>query len=395
MAMISDAPITDPGLRQRIPLYPSQFMAAVIMASFGPLLDSMMTDLGIPLSRAGLVSGGFFLGSVLGIVLTNMCLARLSAKRALIVGNILQGILLAIAGFISWDLWSLAVIFFVAGTSGVMVNTTCWMWISAHMRKNAAASALQMILFFAMGMLLAPLILGLVLDRGGSWRWILVTVGALSFAVGLMCMLMPLPDVTGRRNVRFSDLRAVIAHDRGLLIGIVSACFFYAGAETTLNVWLPKFQIDVFGAGDTWASLSVTLFWMGLVAGRLIVMPLTSRYSPARLLLICACILAVFCVVMATAPTQAAALVLSVGAGLGASASYGLIGSYAGRFPEWQSAVASSAFILAGGLGSVVFPYLMGPIADAAGFRVALSTVAIPALAYGLLALLIHARTRW
>jgi len=137
----------------------------------------------------------------------------------------------------------------------------------------------------------------------------------------------------------------------------------------------------------------VTLFWVGLIAGRLIVMALTRRFSPSRLLLICACTMAVFTVAVALAPSQAASLVLAVGAGLGASASYGIIGSYAGRFPEWQSAVASSLFILSGGVGSIAFPYIMGPLADSAGFRTALAMIAVPAVVYALFSLLIRARS--
>ena len=109
-----------------------------------------------------------------------------------------------------------------------------------------------------------------------------------------------------------ADLKAVIAHDRGLLVGIVAACFLYAGAETTLNVWLPKFQIDVFASSDSWASLSVTLFWVGLIAGRISVMRLTRRYAPSRLMLICACTMAVFTVAVALAPSQAASLTANV-----------------------------------------------------------------------------------
>jgi FHS family glucose/mannose:H+ symporter-like MFS transporter len=383
----------NPSLRHRLPLYPSQVMGAIVLVSFGPLLDPMMRDLGIPLSRAGLVGASFFLGYVLGIALVNTSLARMRAKWAIIVGNGLQGVLLMVAGLASWNLWSLCLACLVVGVSGAPVNTTSWIWLAAHIKKNMAASALQMIFFFGVGMAITPLILGLALDRGASWRWILAVEGGLSLALALAFIFLPLLDVPGRRNVRFSDLKQVIAHNRALLLGMAGACLMYTGAETTINVWLPKFQIDVFGASDTWASLSVTLFWVGLGVGRLVVAPMTRRFSPARLLLACACTLAVFCVALAFAPSQVAALVLSVGAGLGASASYGLIGSYSGHFPAWQSGVASSLFILAGGLGSVIFPYLMGPIASSAGFRVALGMVAIPALAYGLFSLLIHART--
>jgi FHS family glucose/mannose:H+ symporter-like MFS transporter len=211
--------------------------------------------------------------------------------------------------------------------------------------------------------------------------------------VALTLVFVPLLEITGRMNVRLPHLKQVVKHDSRLLLGMMCAGFAYVGAEMTFNVWLPKFQIDVFAATDTWANLSVTLFWVGLIAGRLVIMPLTRRFAPSRLLLVCGCIMAVFVVAVAFAPSQAACLVLCVGAGLGASASYGLIGSYAGRYAEWQSAVASSLFILSGGVGSMAFPYIIGPLASAAGFRVALAMVAVPAVIYALLSLLIHARS--
>lgn len=392
--MTADVTTTNPGLRHRLPLYPTQFLVAMAIVSIGPLLDSMMTDLGVPLSRGGLISAGLYLGNVTGIIILNTTMARVPVKRALLTGTTLQGAGLIAAGAASWNLWSLVAAYLLVGFSGAIMNTTCWMWVSAHVKKNTAAAALQMILFFALAMMVIPLILGLALDQGAAWRWILVAEGALSFLTTAAFLFLPLTDVPGRHNVRFSHLRQVIAYDPVLLFGMMGAGLMYVGAEMTMNVWLPKFQIDVFASSDTWASLSVTLFWVGLVAGRILVMRLTRRHSPALLLLICACTMAVFTVAVALAPAQAASLVLAVGAGLGASASYGLIGSYSGRFPGWQSSVASSLFILAGGVGSITFPYLMGPLADSAGFRIALAMIAVPAVIYALFALLIRSRTR-
>ncbi len=388
----ADATLANPSLRHRIPLYPSQFLVAMAIVSLGPLLDPMMTDLGIPLDQGGLISAGLFLGNVAAIVVLNTALARLSAKGVLVGATVLQGVGLVAAGLVPWNLWSLFAAYLLVGFSGALINTTCWVWVSAHMKQDRAAAALRMILFFALAMMSVPLIIGVALDAGVSWRWILVAEGCLALLVAATAGFLPLLDVCGRQNVRLSQFREVVAHDRKLLLGIVIAGFTYVGAEMTLNIWLPKFEIEVFGASDTWASLSVTLFWVGLIAGRLTVMTLTRRYSPARLLLVCACTLAVFVVALALAPSQVVSLVFAVGAGLGASASYGLIGSYAGRFPGWQAAVATSLFILSGGLGSIVFPYLLGPLASSVGFRFALGMVAVPALAYGAASLLIRAR---
>ena len=360
------------------------------IVSVGALLHAMMTDLGVPLGRGGLISAGLFIGNVSGIVVLNMVLAQVPAKSIIVGGTALQGLSLIGTGMGAFNLWSLFVIYLVIGFSGALMNGTCWMWQAAHMKRNAATAALKMIMFFALAMMAVPLVVGTALDHGASWRVVLLVEGSLSLVVALACGFLPLLDIAGRQNVRGRHLKEVAAYNPGLLLGMVGAGFTYVGAEMTLNVWLPKFQIEVFGASETAAGFSVTLFWIGLIVGRLIMMPLSQRFAPSRLLLVCALTMAVFTVLVALVPSHIGSLVLTVGAGLGASASYGLIGSFSGRFPGWQASVASSLFVLSGGLGSITFPYLMGPLADAAGFKVALAATAVPALAYALLSLLIH-----
>jgi MFS transporter, FHS family, glucose/mannose:H+ symporter len=394
LAMTTETSAPNPSLRLRLPLYPSQFLVAMAVVSIGPLLHPMMRDLGIPLSRGGLLSAGLYVGNVSAIVILNTVLARFSAKTVLFSGTLLQAAALALAGATARDLWSLFAAYLFVGFGGALMNTTCWIWLSAHMVHNRAAAALRMILFFALAMMVVPLTLGVALDAGASWRWILAAEGGVALVSGVGVVFLPLLDVYGRQNVRLGQLREVIGFNPKLLLGVAIAGFTYVGAEMTMNIWLPKFQIDVFGSSDTLASLAVTLFWVGLVTGRLVVMTLTRRFSPSRLLLFLAGSLALFAVGVAFAPSQGLSLVLSVGAGLGASASYGLIGSYAGHYPGWQSAVATSLFILAGGVGSIAFPYLIGPLASAAGFRIALAVVAAPALAFGAASLLIHANSR-
>ena len=394
MAMTPAPPTADPSLGLRLPLYPSQLLGAMTLASLGPLLHPMMTDLRVPLSRGGLINAGFFLGVVLGIVIMNACMAGLSVKWTLIGGVALQGAGLVAAATASRGMWSLASAYLVVGLGGALLNNASWIWLSAHMKKNMASSALAMIMFFALGMIVTPLVLGLAMDNGATWREILAVEGAISLALALAFVFLPMLDVPGRRNLRLSHLGQVIAHDRLLLLGIVGAGFMYTGAESALNLWLPKFQLEVFGASDTWASLTVTLFWIGLAGGRLLMMPLTRRFAAARLLLVCCSVMAVFAVAVALAPSQSVALALTVGAGLGASASYGLIGSYVGKFPGWQSGTASSLFVLGGAVGSTALPYLFGPLASTVGLRAGLAAAAAPAVLCALLALLIHARTR-
>jgi FHS family glucose/mannose:H+ symporter-like MFS transporter len=382
----------NPGLRHRLPLYPNYFLNAMPMASLGPLLDHMMRDLGVPLERGGIVSGGLFAGAALGLTVFNLALARIPAKSALCGGTALLGLGFIVGGTAAHTLWALFLTYMVVGLGGALTTTASWMWLSAHIKENMAASALAMILFFGLGMIVVPVVVGQAMDMGANWRQVLLVEGGISILFAVIFAFLPLLDIPDRQNVRLTHLKSVASHEPWLLVGLVGAGFMYTGAESVINIWLPKFQIDVFSSSDTWASLSVTLFWVGLVVGRLAFIPLTKRYPATRLLLFCMTMMAAFTVALALAPSQTVSLVMAVGAGLGASASYGLISSYGQYYPEWRSGVAVSLFILSGSVGSVTLPYVLGPLASAAGFRVALALVAVPAIACALFGQLIHRR---
>ena len=168
------------------------------------------------------------------------------------------------------------------------------------------------------------------------------------------------------------------------------ASILYIGAEFTLNVWLVKFQIDVFGADKGTGNIAMTLFWLGLLIGRLVVIPLTRRFHPARILTAGMAFSAVFSLGIAFAVNVEMVMVMSFFAGLGASAAFPLILSFSARFPRWHAGVVFSAVIMAGALGRIVFPYLVGPLAESLGFRIALCLTFVLSAALSLLALYLY-----
>jgi MFS family permease len=101
-------------------------------------------------------------------------------------------------------------------------------------------------------------------------------------------------------------------------------------------------------------------------------------------------VMAVFALGVALSTSVEMAMVMAFFSGLGASAAFPLILGFSGRFPSWHAGVVYSAVIMAGALGRIVFPYLIGPIADEAGFRVAMGLAFVLAGACSLLALYLH-----
>jgi MFS family permease len=375
----------------RRPLYLTQALSGVVFISLGPLLDPILRDLGIPLARGGLLSLAFFLGQVIGLIAVNLLFARVPVKWCLVGAALLQAAGVGAAGLLARGLWSFLVPYLFAGFGEVLLAAMPGMWLSTHVKEGTARALTMMMIASVSTMTVTPVVLGMLLDAGVSWRVILAGEAVLSVLVGLILVFLALADIPGRQALRPRHVRAVAVFNPRLLVAIAAAAFFYLGAEMTLGVWLPKFQLDTFGASEMWAGLSVTFYFVGQIVGRVAVMPLTRRFLTSSLLMVATTAIAVFAAAISLAPSQGVCLALTFAAGLGSSGAFSFIGSYAGRFPGWYAGVVFSAFQIFACIGAMMFPYLTGPVAASLGFRAAIAVAAIPALIVTLLAFRLRA----
>jgi fucose permease len=359
----------------------------MVVVTLGPVLDSVLRDLDIPLAQGGLPALSYFLGIVVGLLSLNALLARVPVKWCLVGAALVESVGLAATGLFAHDLWSFVGAYFFVGLPAWVLSGIGGMWISAHVREKTAWALNLVMLSSVTGMTATPLVVGLLLSGGVNWRMIYVGEAVITVMVAVAIAVQPLADIPGRENVRPRHLKAVAAHNPWLLAAIGATSFMYLGCEMSLATWLPKFEVDVFGATATWAGMAVTFYFVGQIAARLVSIPLTRRFLASSLLVVFAAVDAVFIGAVAASPTQALSLGLTFIAGFSVSASFSLIGSYSSRFPLWYAGVAYSVFQLSGGVGSMVFPYLIGPVAAGSGFRTALAVTAIPMLIVAFLAL--------
>lgn len=354
------------------PLYATIFMVGVVMISLGPILDPTVKDLGIPLSQAGLTSVGYAVGMLAGVLALNLVLAHVPVRWTLSGAAWLQTLGLAAAGLLATGLWWLFGAYVVVGAGCVFLNSLPGMWVTSHIKVGASRAMMVLLVYFAVGMMVTPLAIGAVLGLGVSWRWVLGVEAILSMGLALLLTFVPVSNIEGRENLGASRLRQVVGFNTRLFWTVICASILYIGSEFILNVWLPKFQIDVFGVSKAVAGLAVTSFWMGLLLGRITVVPLTRRFLASRLLMVGTAIMAVFALGVALSVNAAMSVVMAFSAGLGASGAFPLILSFSARFPKWHAGVVFSAVIMAGALGRIVFPYLIGPLAESLGFRIAI-----------------------
>ena len=364
----------------RVPLYVAIVASGMIWSTIGPVLDTVMRDLDIPLARGGLPAVTFFLGCIVGLLILNLLLSNIPAKRTLVVAAVVQGVALASVGLLSRGLRSFVVAYFFTGLPCMIVAGIPGMWVSVHVREKTAWAMNLLVLASASAMTITPLVVGTLLGAGASWRWIYVGEAVLVLAVAAVLTALPLSDIPGRENLRLRQFAAVVTYRPLLLSAIAFSAFVYLGAESTLMVWLPKFGVDVFGASTAWAGTMVTLYWVGQIAGRMATIPATRRMLASTLQLAGALAMAVLSAALAMSPSLAVCSILAFATGLGAAGTFSHVASYASMFPQWHAGVVFNVYQVVGGLGGMVFPYIVGPVAAAWGFRAAISVAAVGAL---------------
>lgn len=358
-------------------LYPTQLFAGAMLISLGPLLDPILRDLHIPLAEGGILSLGFFLGRVLGVLLLNFALARVPLKSILVGAAWIQAAALTFAGLLAPGLWPLFGALLVTGLAAVIPNAISGVWVGAHVRKGTERAMLIILAFFALGVVVAPLAIGAALSLGATWRWVFAGEAVFSAIMAGALTMSRLPDVTGRENLRLRQLKEMAGFAPRLLGVMLLAIFIYVGSETVLGVWLAKFEIDAFGASPAAAAISVTLLWAGITLGRYLTVPLTRWVPPSRVIAAFAAVQTVFILGTVLSPTLVLSLACVFVTGLGASVCFPLIGGYTNRFPGWYAGVAFSGMMLSGTLGSTVFSSLVGPVAEALGLRSAIGLTAV------------------
>jgi len=206
-------------------------------------------------------------------------------------------------------------------------------------------------LSWSVGSVVAPLA---VAGLKGGFLW---TLGGATIAMAVVgAGTMPAAVTPVRETTRYSV--------QALTVVAATLLFLYSGTESALGGWLSTYAKRMPGTGELWAVLP-SIFWSGILLGRVAAPSILSRVSTARLLI----------VGMSGAVAGTALLVASEGmvAIAGATAIVGL--SMAPIFPlvvaqyadRTGGGAASGLLFAASGLGGSAIPPMVGVVAGASG----------------------------
>jgi len=345
-----------------------------VVFSFGPCLTSMADTFAVPVGRLGLVFTLYAVG-LIPSVLVNGYLSEVMGRRPVLLGIIgmmalgcgLLGLIAAIGGVRSFPLALAAMVLLGYGGGGVETLTNI---LVTDDNQPAPAFALNVThAFFAIGAVLSPLGVSLLLRADLPWHFIFY--GNAALFVVLLVVLLPqrVPEAAGEPFPPGAALQLLRSSLIWVLLVVIA---LYVGAEVGVSTWVSPLMETVLGTPRDVAGLSVSIFWVFMIVGRLAAGPLSVRFRPPPLLFILALGSAVGSLAVAYAGDAAACLVATAVTGLFMSGIFVLVLVDASRHLPQRLGTVFGIIMTGVGIGSLIIPAAMGWLAEAAGLRAAM-----------------------
>jgi fucose permease len=328
----------------------------------GPFLAQISHALFIPIDDAGLMISATSAGYFIALLVTGTVSHRWSAHKILVVAMSLFGaglIGLALAAGLPTLLGAGVLIGIGNGAIDVAANV-----LVVDLNRERLAAALNYLhMLFGVGALMGPLIVGFALARVIPYWWIFGGGGLGCWTVAIALMISPAAEV--RVPAMPGGFLTLLA--RPLIWVLGGMLFLYVGGEMGIGAWLFLYLRTAAALGATVASWGVSLYWLGLIVGRIVGGRLVHWIEVREVTILASILSALALVGLIGAPMThfvAAAMVFLIGFGYGPIFP-NMIAAGATRFPS-QVARMSSIVIAGGALGGVFVPWLMGrAMADA------------------------------
>ena len=231
-------------------------------------------------------------------------------------------------------------------------------------------------LFFSVGALSAPLVVGRLVDDGVRWQAVLTGTGAAVFLLALGFGLASMPSGRhGQAETAGADAAPAIASPSirsriALPLALLAlAICVYAASEVGVSNWLVRFLEP---APLSTATLALSLYWAGLAVGRVVSSQIADRFDHVRFTAACAALLSVALLGAIVVPSLPLSIALFGVCGIASGPVFPMIMAIGGERYADRSAAVSGLLTGFSVVGGISYPPLMGVLSVTVGLTVAM-----------------------
>jgi fucose permease len=362
------------------------FVYGTVASLLGTLLPSLSAHFHLSPEQNGYIAAVQAVGVALATLIAGPLMDSRGIKATLLGGLALMlSSLLGLLVAIGWT--TLIVAIFVLGTgSGTVIVAANN--LAGQVDEKQRASAVNLAnTFFGLGGLATPFIAANLLS--GNPIRLAYLVAALTAGALVMTLTAGIP-VRLHEAFHISELVKIEPKSLLLLLGLVS--FLYVGCEIAFWNWLPKYLMSRGNDARTALNILGLGFACGMMAGRLLALPLLRRASPAAVCILAGAAMAptTFATVHIASSTLAFVAVFLSGVSMGPVFPSAL-GITSDSFPR-MTGTCIGLVITAGWCGAAISSWIIGSIAGSDPSRLGLALCVVPLLSVLIVALSVAVR---
>lgn len=260
----------------------------------------------------------------------------------------------------------LKVCVFLFGLGGGAINGATNAVVSDISETNKSANLSLLGVFFAVGALGMPFILG-ILEKKFSFELIVASIGYLALFATVLFATLRFPVAKLAHSVSFSDVSKLLSDNFLLLIGFFLFC--QSSFEAIINNWTTTYLLNRITISTSEALYALSMYVVGMAIMRVILGKALKHIASKTILIASIVLLGAGCLTIQAASSyflSATGLVL-IGAGL--AAGYPIMLGFVGDRFASVSATAFSLVISMGLAGSMIINYVMGLIVEHHGIH--------------------------
>ncbi|MET7897574.1 MFS transporter [Streptomyces mirabilis] len=333
-------------------------LIGMLQALYGPAVPGLRALYGLSPSAAGLGLSLHFTGGVAGVLAFNAIHSRISNRALLSASYALMAA--GGAGFAlapNWPLALAAAFLGGLGFGGIDYGLNQLFAVGFGDRSTAMLNVLNA--HFGIGAVLGPALVAWLGpdDYPYAFGACAVLAGALILCTGGVRSQAP-PLSPAERPAASGGLLSRV------LVGFLLLYILNVGVEAGVGGWEPT-HLETVGYSATVAASATSVYWLMMTAGRFLVVPVTLRYAPERILAVCAAGMTA-CLLLALIPGAAPVAYAGVGLFIAPVFPTGL--PWLNRALP-QAKRAGAWVIAASMIGGVAAPALLGVGIEASGIH--------------------------
>lgn len=346
----------------------------VCITLIGPALGSIQEYFSIHSAAVGLLFTAQSAGFILTVLAGGYCVDRFGIRKISLAGQLVLSIGLCVFSFAST--FPMACIgYMLTGIGGALIEIATNTLVSS-LNEHSRAPALNILhMFFGAGALIGPVVSAYMLDSGFAWRTVYDMLCVASLLVFALLAVARFPSVVGSKTLTFRSLKMLFGNRTVILLCFATIC--YVGAEMAINNWSVLYMEKAFSVRTLVAGVFLSYFWIAMTLGRILCSLLSRRLGEGHMLLyLCAASLGVYAFyLVAPGPIYAALSLVMLGVAF--SGVFPTILAIGGNVSGGALGTVTGILMACTGIGSMVFPALVGIIAEAFTLRCGMIALAL------------------